>query len=102
MPAGSEAVLYDSFGNGLYRNALNFRHRHRDALVQIANELSGRGLCYPLIPTSHADAKAYMKAFVYRLKQAIELLQARTPGASLCILIDAADNAEMAASEQSG
>ncbi len=101
MPAGSEAVLYDSFGNGLYRNALNFRHRHRDALVQIANELSGRGLCYPLIPTSHADPKAYMKAFVYRLKQAIELLQARTPGASLCILIDAADNAEMAASEQS-
>ena len=41
MPAGSEAVLYDSFGNGLYRNSLNFRHRHRDALVQIANELSG-------------------------------------------------------------
>ena len=100
MPAGSQAVLYDSFGNGLYRNALNFRHRHRDALVQIANELSGRGLCYPLIPTLHADAKAYIRAFVYRLKQAIELLQARTPGAYLCILIDAADNAEMAASEQ--
>ncbi len=100
MPAGSEAVLYDSFGNGLYRNALNFRHRHRDALVQIANELSGRGLCYPLIPASHADTKAYMRAFVYRLKQATELLQARTPGAFLCVLIDAADNAEMAASEQ--
>lgn len=100
MPAGSEAVLYDSFGNGLYRNALNFRHRHRDALVQIANELSGRGLCYPLIPTAHADAKAYMRAFVYRLKQASEILQARTPGALVCVLIDAADNAEMAASEQ--
>ncbi len=100
MPAGSEAILYDCFGDGLYRNALHFRHRHRDALVQIANELAARGLCHPLIPTAHADAKQYMRAFVYRLTQAIQVLRARDPNAQLCLIIDAADNAEIAAAEQ--
>ncbi|WP_205525541.1 NACHT domain-containing protein [Pyxidicoccus trucidator] len=100
MPPGSEAVLYDCFGDGLYRNALQFRHRHRDALVQIANELAARSLCHPLIPTTHADAKQYMRAFIGRLAQAVGLLRASTPDARLCLIIDAADNAEMAAEEQ--
>lgn len=100
MPTGSVAVLYDCFGDGLYRNALHFRHRHRDALVQIANELAARGLCHPLIPSAHADAKQYMRAFAGRLAQAVGLLRARTPDASLCLIIDAADNAEIAAEEQ--
>ena len=100
MPLGSEAILYDCFGNGLYRNTLHFRHRHRDALVQIANELSARGLCHPLIPSSRADTKQYLRAFSGRLHQAIGLLRARDPRANLCVIIDAADNAEMAAEEQ--
>jgi hypothetical protein len=100
MPDGSEAVLYDCFGDGLYRNALNFRHRHRDALVQIANELAARGLCHPLIASAHADAKRYMRALLYRLNQAATVLRARKSAAILCIIVDAADNAEMAAEEQ--
>ena len=100
MPEGCVAVLYDCFGNGLYRNSLNFRHRHRDALVQIANELAARGLCHPLIPSLHADEKRYMRAFVGRLEQAIGLMRAADPSASLCLIIDAADNAEIAAEEQ--
>jgi hypothetical protein len=100
MPQGSIAVLYDCFGDGLYRNALHFRHRHRDALVQIANELAAQALCHPLIPTIHADAKLYMRAFVHRLTQAVRVLHARNPEAHLCVIIDAADNAEMAAEEQ--
>ncbi len=99
MPAGSVAVLYDCFGDGTYRQALNYRHRFRDALVQIANELAGQKLCLPLIPSHGTDPKQFMRAFVSRLKQAIDLLQARTPQASLCIIIDAADNAYMAAQE---
>lgn len=99
MPDGSESVLYDCFGDGLYRNALNYRHRHRDALVQLSNELSARGLCHPLIPSSHADAKQYMQAFCGRLTQAIGILRARIPEANLCLFIDAADNADMAAEE---
>jgi hypothetical protein len=97
-PAGSQAVLYDCFGDGLYRNALHYRHRHRDGLVQIANELAARGLCHPIIP-AQADVKAYMRAFTHRLKQAVAVLRANDPAAVLCLIIDAADNAQMAARE---
>jgi hypothetical protein len=76
MPAGSAAVLYDCFGDGTYRQALKYRHRYRDALIQIANELAGQQLCLPLIPSSGADPKQFMRAFVSRLKQAIDLLRA--------------------------
>lgn len=100
MPEGSEAVLYDCFGNGLYRTALHYRHQHRDAFVQMANELAARGLCHPLIPSDRADTKRYMLAFAGRLGQAVSLLRAKNPEASLCLIIDAADNAEMAAEEQ--
>ncbi len=99
MPEGSVAVLYDCFGDGTYRQALKYRHRYRDALVQIANELAAQQLCLPLIPSTGTDPKAFMRAFVSRLKQAIDLLRALTPHASLCIIIDAADNAHMAAHE---
>ncbi|PLC50375.1 hypothetical protein CR159_07905 [Pollutimonas subterranea] len=99
MPAGSVTVLYDCFGDGTYRQTMKYRHRYRDALVQIANELAGQQLCLPLIPSSGTDPKQFMRAFVSRLKQAIDLLRARTPQASLCIIIDAADNAHIAAQE---
>jgi hypothetical protein len=99
MPEGSVAVLYDCFGDGTYRQALKYRHRHRDALVQIANELAAQQLCLPLIPSVGTDPKPFMRAFVSRLKQAIDLLRACNPHASLCIIVDAADNAYMAAQE---
>jgi hypothetical protein len=99
MPEGSEAVLYDCFGDGLYRTLPNSRHRHREALVQMANELAARGLSYPLIPTVNADDKQYTRAFLGRVKQAVGLLRSRHPAAVLCLIIDAADNAEMAAEE---
>lgn len=99
LPAGSSSVLYDCFGNGQYRSASGYRHRHRDALVQIANELAAKGLCHPLIPSSHAEPSDYVKAFTYRLKQGITSLRSKNPQALLCIIIDAADNAQMAAEE---
>ncbi|MDP2244732.1 hypothetical protein [Pseudomonas sp.] len=99
VPADAIALVYDCYGDGLYRNALNLRHRHLDALVQVANELAAHGLCHPLIPTSHADVKLLMRAFRGRLVQAASLLRARSSTAVLCIIIDAADNAGMAAEE---
>lgn len=99
MPEGSEAVLYDCFGDGTYRQALKYRHRYRDALVQIANELAAQQLCLPLIPSASTDPKTFMRSFVSRLKQAIDLLRASNPHARLCIIVDAADNACMAAHE---
>ena len=99
IPEGSEAVLYDCYGGGLNRTLLGSRHRHQDALVQIANELAGRGLCHPLIPTVNGDPKQYTRAFLSRVNQAVGLLRSRDSGAVLCLIIDAADNAEMAAEE---
>ncbi len=99
IPSHSVAVLYDCFGNGGYRNLVKRRDEHRVGLVQIANELSSLKLCHPLIPSSHATPANYMKAFNYRLKQSIRVLKGSDPDARLVLLIDAADNAEMAAEE---
>ncbi len=99
LPDGSVAILYDCFGDGRYRTASSYRHRHEDALVQIANELAEKGLCHPLIPTSRARASDYAKAFVYRLEQSISSLVASKKDGLLCLIIDAADNAQMAAEE---
>ena len=100
LPKGSVCILYDCFGTGQYRSATGSRHRHRDALVQIANELAAKKLCHPLIPTVHADAISYVRAFTYRLKQAINVMHDSEPAGVLCIVIDAADNAEQAAQER--
>jgi hypothetical protein len=99
LPTGSLSVIYDCFGKGQYRSASTYRHRPKDALVQIANELAGKGLCHPLIPTPKADATAYVKAFLHRLRQSISSLRAENPDALLCVAVDAADNAEIAAQE---
>ena len=99
LPPGSVTILYDCFGNGQYRSATGYRHRHQDALVQIVNELAAQGLCHPLIPTVNADTSSYVRAFTYRLDQAIMLIRHANQHAVLCIVIDAADNAQMAAEE---
>jgi hypothetical protein len=91
--------LYDCFGNGQYRNASGYRHRHKDALVQIANELAAKGLCHLLISTSHADATSYVRAFLHRIRQSAEKVRLAHAQALLCIVVDAADKAQMAAEE---
>ena len=99
LPDGSTCIFYDCFGNGQYRNASGYRHRHKDALVQIANELAAKGLCHPLISTSHADATSYVRAFLHRIRQSAEKVRLAHAQALLCIVVDAADNAQMAAEE---
>lgn len=99
MPPGSVSIVYDCFGNGQYRNPSGYRHRHKDALVQITNELCSKGFCHPLLPTSRAEPADYVRAFLHRLRQAVTVLQVEAPGALLCIVIDAADNSQLAASE---
>lgn len=99
LPEGSVSLLYDCFGNGQYRSVTGYRHGHRIALVQLANELSALGLCHLLIPTVNADISAYMRAFMHRVRQAVSMLRAKNADALLCIIVDAADNAQMAAEE---
>ncbi|WP_206459099.1 ATP-binding protein [Anaerovorax sp. IOR16] len=88
-------VIYDCFGNGTYRNRLMFRHRHQDALVQIANELADLGYCEPLIPVDK-DPDWISESFHERISEAIRKHKALYPNGKLVIAIDAADNAEMA------
>lgn len=99
LPEGSRTLVFDCFGNGSYRSASEYRHRCRDGLVQLANELAGLSLCNPLIPTSKADPPAYVRAFMARVESAAATLRQNAAGAVLCLVIDAADNAEMAAKE---
>ncbi|QDV25965.1 AVAST type 3 anti-phage nuclease/ATPase Avs3a [Aureliella helgolandensis] len=99
LPDGSTGILFDCFGNGQYRNSLGYRHRHKDALVQIANELAAKGLCHLLIPTDHDDVSSYMRAFIHRLKQAATKVRLANANGLLCLVVDAADNAQMAAEE---
>ncbi len=99
LPAGSETFVYDCFGNGSYRSATEYRHRPRDGLVQLANEMAARRLADPLVPSATADAGAFLRAFKARVGQASALLASRDLHALLVLIIDAADNAEMAAEE---
>jgi len=102
LPGHSVHVVYDCFGHGEYRRPGSPRHRHKDALVQIANELASKGLCDPLVPSSRADATDYLRAFSHRLTQAADGVMQKDRDAVICICIDAADNAEMAAREFGG
>lgn len=99
IPEHSIAVLYDCFGRGEYRNSVRRRDKHCVGLVQIANELASRKLCHPLIPSANAKQTDYLETFNYRLKQSIEVIKGSDPNAKLILLIDAADNAQMAAEE---
>jgi hypothetical protein len=102
LPAGSECFVYDCFGNGLYRSATAYRHPHKVALTQVVNEMASRGLCDPLIPSTKSDSSAYLRAFLHRLKQATDCLsESFGPDHErlVCVVIDAADNAELAAQE---
>ncbi|WP_347490441.1 ATP-binding protein [Desulfoscipio sp. XC116] len=95
----SIAVIYDSFGAGKYRNRSQPRHRYRDGLIQIVNELAGIGLCDPLIAQSAALEDEILRKFLYRLQTAIDNLKKVNQNAQIAIVIDAADNAEMAGKE---
>ena len=99
LPEDSVAVVYDCFGNGEYRRPGSPRHRHKDVFVQIVNELAALGFCDPLIPASNADKTDYLRAFAHRLKQSITAVRVKNRQALLCIVVDAADNAEIAAKE---
>lgn len=95
----SISIVYDCFGAGKYRNRSRPRHRYRDALVQISNELSQRGLCDPIIAPSTALEDDILRKFIDRIQKALMNLKRINPDSKIVLIIDAADNAEMAAAE---
>ncbi|HAO08425.1 MAG TPA: ATP-binding protein [Chryseobacterium sp.] len=101
LPSHSVAIAYDCFGAGRYRNRSEPRHRHRDALVQIVNELAVKGLCNPILVQDNTQDSNIMTKFLWSIESAVKALKKTNNTAKLFILIDAADNAEMAAQENS-
>ncbi len=99
LPEDSVGIVYDCFGSGKYRNRSHPRHRNRDALVQIVNELASQGLCDLLIPRRNDLDDSILRGFLKRIENAIGKIKEVNKNAVLAIFIDAADNAEMAASE---
>lgn len=94
----ADVVIYDCFGNGNYRNPAHTRHRHRDGLVQLATEMAGLGLCFPIVHAGNLAPEEYIKAFARRLDQASEMLM-QNGNRQLVIVVDAADNAVIAAED---
>jgi hypothetical protein len=100
LPEGSVAIAYDCFGAGGYRNRSETRHRHKDALVQIANELAAKGWCVPLLPVNWPSEEDLMRKFLLLLQQAVDAIGKINSSGQLYLVVDAADNAEMAAQER--
>ena len=101
LPEGSVTIVYDCFAGGAYRKISSQRHEHRVALTQISNELAAAGMCTPLIPTQATDS-FYVRVLMRRIRGAAEQLARENPGALVTVVIDAADNAALAAQEQRG
>lgn len=96
LPVGSVVIVYDCFAGGDYRKVSAQRHHHRAALTQVVNELASRGLCSPLIPAP-ADEGAYVRLFKQRIEVATAELSTSHPAALVVVVVDAADNAAIAA-----
>jgi hypothetical protein len=96
LPQGSQTVLFDCYGAGRYVDASRKRHSPDDAFRQISNDMATR-LGLPLFLTRENGGTA--RTFARRLSVAADTLGKLTPSAILLIVIDAADNSLMAASQ---
>lgn len=95
LPLGSEVVLFDCYGGGLFLSSEDRRHLPSHALAQVANELAGLvGSPFVLQPSPSPSLTAM---FMRRVRAASEVLKLRHPDAVLAIVFDAADNARIAA-----
>ena len=94
-----ETVIFDCFGGGSYRIADQSRHLPKTGLLQIINDLAGRGLCDLQLP-SDGDRYALIKAARKRLGQAAETIKTQSGKKGVLVIIDAADNAQIVANER--
>lgn len=97
MPPGSEAILFDGFAAGDYRNPRSYRHNAARGIPQIVNQLAAKGLCDILLPQNGLSDQTYLQELWRRLRQAAEAVRAQSPDSVVLVIIDAADNLGMAA-----
>ena len=95
-----EVVFFDCFGGGAYRSPEDARHLPKKGLVHIANTLALRGLCEPMLP-DNPDLQGLLKTFRRRLVQCLNTIAKVAPRRKLALVIDAIDNANIAAGQRS-
>lgn len=90
LPNGSVMITYDCYGAGTYMDSEAYRHRPKDAYLQIINETAAR-LRLPLL-ISQDSSIDFLRAFSLKIESASNILRAQESNALLVIVIDAADN----------
>jgi len=98
FPTDSEVILFDCYGGGSYLNPSDRRHLHKEAIIQISNELAKRIGSNFLLPTE-SDSYILLRQFKSRIQNAVEILKKRNPNAVLVLIVDAGDNSVTAADE---
>lgn len=95
LPESSTMVIFDCYGAGTYLDSDSYRHRPKDACLQIINELStSLRLALLINETNNLDCFRVLKS---RLETASNVLNAQNKNALLIIVVDAADNSVTAA-----
>ena len=95
-----EVVFFDCFGGGAYRSPEDGRHLPKKGLIHIANALAFRGLCDPMLP-DNPDVQGLLRTFRRRVVQCLDTLARVAPGRKLALVVDAIDNADIAARQRS-
>lgn len=98
LPSNSLLLLFDCFGNGRYLDSDAYRHRSKDAFLQLSNDLA-RLLRIPLLLSGSRDLD-YPRAFKKRLDRSANIVASLNDDALLVIVVDAADNSITAARTQ--
>lgn len=94
LPDGSVVVMYDCFGGGDYLNAGEARHTKRRFCLQLCNELAVQ--CrLPILVKPPDDDEDLWRALSRSVERAARLLSEQ--GATLLLVVDAADNSAWAA-----
>lgn len=98
LPSGSVVIIYDCFGGGDYKTPGEQRHTQDRAFLQLTNDLAVH--CgTPFLLESPRQREDLQRNFRKSIEQAVEVVKCETD-ALLLIIIDAADNAIIAAQEE--
>ena len=90
LPQGSTMLIFDCYGEGRYQEPGAYRHRPKDAYLQLINELASR-LQTPLF-INRTGTDDYIREFKQRLELAATAVRVHGSAALLVIAVDAADN----------
>lgn len=92
----SEVFLYDCYGEGEYLNPSDCRHLHKEAIMQLSNEMARR-IGSPFLFSKENDPHILILEFKRRIELALKILKSRNPDSVLVLVVDAADNSVIAA-----